>query len=534
MSKLIQTTSPGVYKQFTFIWTLLTAVFLLIALYINWELSIQKSYKDILQVATTLTNNVDRFIEDLFQEVYALPVYEKNFTDCKTGLYPYLERITLNNPKISGLIISNDKKIICSTLPDNEGYISSPTTTRSIIGPFNFKVFDQPVYIIQQKLAHNHIGIIVLASTFKNVLKTSDTNSNAISLYNENNKRILRIERNSNLSDWSFHNNLASKSLLNTSAIHASDNLHSIDEVKIFVSENRQTLFRTIWYSEIAVCILVSLISYLLFIILKSRIAKRYSLLGAMKLAIKNKEFYPEYQPLFDRKSGKYTGAEVLLRWQDDQDKIIMPDFFIQEAESTGIIVPITLQIIEIAFKESRDILTHYPDFHLAFNISALHFTSKTFFTKFNLLMKRYNILPAQVIFEITERDLLDKNNSIFSEKMLGLRKNGFSLAVDDYGTGHASISYLQNFPFNYLKIDKLFIQAIGTKAITESLNDAIISMAKSLNLTIIAEGVETKEQVEYLSENGVRFLQGWYFSKALPIEKLINLIKGATNESQP
>ena len=115
---------------------------------------------------------------------------------------------------------------------------------------------------------------------------------------------------------------------------------------------------------------------------------------------------------------------------------------------------------------------------------------------------------------------------------MQELRQAGFSLAVDDYGTGHASISYLHNFPFNYLKIDKLFIQAIGTKAITESLNDVIISMAKRLDLVIIAEGVETEEQVNYLSENGVRFLQGWYFSKALPIEILTSLLQGEENES--
>ena len=111
------------------------------------------------------------------------------------------------------------------------------------------------------------------------------------------------------------------------------------------------------------------------------------------------------------------------------------------------------------------------------------------------------------------------------------LRQEHFSLAIDDYGTGHASISYLQNFPFNYLKIDKLFIHAIGTNAITESLNDAIIQMAKGLNLTIIAEGVETQEQVEYLVKNGVFYLQGWYFSKAVSIDKIKELIEEKNNE---
>ncbi|BCA95613.1 hypothetical protein TUM19329_19740 [Legionella antarctica] len=312
----------------------------------------------------------------------------------------------------------------------------------------------------------------------------------------------------------------------------AFNKLYSIPGVSVVVFENENTALRYLVYSEILASLIIIMASYLFYLMMKNILAKRYSLLGAMKSAIKNNEFYPEYQPLFDREKGRYTGAEILLRWQDKQNQIIMPDLFIEEAESNGLIVPITLQIIEIAFNQTRNILNSYPYFHLAFNISALHFTDITFFNKFNSLVREYAISPTQIILEITERDLLDKNNNIFFLKMQELRQAGFSLAVDDYGTGHASISYLNNFPFNYLKIDKLFIQAIGTKAITESLNDAIISMAKRLSLAIIAEGVETGEQVNYLSENGVRFFQGWYFSKALSIEKLINLLQGEENES--
>lgn len=114
---------------------------------------------------------------------------------------------------------------------------------------------------------------------------------------------------------------------------------------------------------------------------------------------------------------------------------------------------------------------------------------------------------------------------------MQELRQAGFSLAVDDYGTGHASISYLQHFPFNYLKIDKLFVQAIGSNDIIESLNDAIIQMAKGLNLVTIAEGVETKDQANYLANNGVRLQQGWYYSKGLSIAELTALLKGEKYE---
>lgn len=279
-------------------------------------------------------------------------------------------------------------------------------------------------------------------------------------------------------------------------------------------------------YMQLLIFLLGGLTSFLLYSLVSHHL-RPYSLHRAMELAIKNNEFFPEYQPIYDIYRKAYSGVEVLLRWQDGQDKIIMPDFFIEEAEATGLIVPITLQIAKIAFEEARTILKNNPDFHLAFNLSALHFKSLHFFNQFIQLQNESGITPHQIIFEITERELLNKNDLVFSKSMQTLREAGFALAIDDYGTGHASISYLQHFPFNYLKIDKLFIQAIGTKAITESLNDAIIRMAKELKLVIIAEGVETQAQFDYLLKHEVRYLQGWYFSKAVSMERIHTLLEG-------
>jgi sensor c-di-GMP phosphodiesterase-like protein len=534
MSKFFQHLSPITYKRFTFFWILITFLLLLVALSINWQMSLEKSYRDISETAIKLSNTTDRFIEDLYQEIYTLPIYEKNVSSCQEELAPHLERISLNDPKIAGLTVSNNNKLLCSSLSDTIGLTIVNNQPRSISGPFNLSMFDQPVYLIQQKMGNYYIGIIILSSTIKTILSPSDSSSGAIALYDNLEKKIiLKIEHHPGRSSWIFNNNQGNLSLPSVQSWFALDKLYSINGVSVVVFEDKNTILRNLEYRETWVSLVILIISCLLYFVMKNFITKRYSLLSAMKLAIKNREFYPTYQPLFDKEKKGYSGAEVLLRWQDRQHQIIMPDLFIEEAEANGLIVPITLQIIEIAFNQTKAILNNHPDFHLAFNISALHFTDPTFFNKFNLLMEQHAIPPAQIIFEITERDLLDKNNGVFFDKMQELRQAGFSLAVDDYGTGHASISYLHQFPFNYLKIDKIFIQAIGTKAITESLNDAIISMAKRLNLIIIAEGVETIEQVNYLSENGVRFLQGWYFSKALPIEKLVDLLQGEKNEPQ-
>lgn len=534
MRKLIRTVARIIYKHFILFWVLLTAVILLISLTFNWYLNINKSYEALHDVATTLSNNMDGFIEDLFQDVYTLPVYGKEITDCKTGLFPFMEHISLNNPMISGLIISDQRhKLVCSTLPENETLISGSMHARTISGPFKLSLFDQPVYLIQQKMGHYHIGIVVVSSVMQSVLRASIGVTDTVALHNEYDKKnIIRIEHSTKRPGWILSPDIESISPLNSQSLFATDELQSIDGVMVVVFENHKTLLYNLWYSQISLTILLLFGSYMLYLLIKNLISKRYSLNTAMKLAIKNKEFYPVYQPLFDNNRKSFSGVEVLLRWQDNQDEIIMPDFFIIEAESNGLIVPITLQIIETAFKEFTAILKSDPEFHLAFNLSALHFTNPTFFKEYDRLAEQYKIAPKQVLFEITERDLLDKHDQVFNSKMVELRQAGYSLAVDDYGTGHASISYLQNFPFNYLKIDKLFVQAIGTNAITESLNDAIINMAKQLNLKIIAEGVETEEQFQYLSKNGVRYLQGWYFSKALSIEKLTELIEGMHHDS--
>lgn len=529
MSKLFQRISLLIYKHFKVFWIILTAIVLALVLYINWSFSLNRSYKDISEVATTLSNNVDGLIGDLFQDVYTLPVYGKNFTDCKTDLYSYLEHITLNNPNIAGLTISDSNhQLLCSTLPQNEAIISSTTRARTILGPFKLSLFDQPVYLVQQKMGNYHIGIFVVASVLQNILKTKHKSSNSIALHNQfEKKNILRIEYNEHNNAWILSHRPDERSPVNSQFMFALDKLQSIEGVLVVVFENHKTLLSNLLYSEMLAGLLTLLLSYLLYILLKKAMTKRYSLHGSMKQALKNSEFYPEYQPVYDCKKQTFSGVEVLLRWQDSNDQIIMPDSFIAEAEKTGLIVPITLQIIEVTFKEIQSILSSNPHFHLAINLSGLHFTDPFFFQKFNQLAEHYAVAPEQIIFEITERGLLDKNDLTFTGTMKELRAKGYSLAVDDYGTGHASISYLQHFPFNYLKIDKLFVQAIGTNAITESLNDTIIQMAKDLQLNIIAEGVETKEQVNYLSDHGVQFLQGWYFSKALPIKKLKQLLEG-------
>lgn len=517
-----------IYKYFKTFWVALTLVILTGTLFYNENLISQRQQRILTDETRIIANRVDSFIEDLFQEIYTLPVYGTSFPECNAGLHEYLQHITLNNPRISGLIISDtQQKPVCSTLPVTETLRFAPNTTRSITGPLQLSIYDQPVYLLQQKMGNYYVGIIVLSSALQTVLKSANTTISSLLLYQPKEKRtLLRVHYSANKSLWVLNRNPEKKSPMTSQQPVIIEKLHSMQQIELVCFANQSALFMNLITMQSLIALGVLLASLLVYVLLKGLITRRYSLKTAMKSGIKNNEFFPVFQPIFDHHQQQFRGAEVLLRWQDNQDEIIMPDFFIEEAETNGLIVPITLQIMDQAFRLTKDIMEIRKEFYLSFNISALHFKAPYFFDEFFKLIHQYGITPQQILLEITERDLLNKNDAIFINRMKELRHLGYALAVDDYGTGHASISYLQHFPFSHLKIDKVFIQAIGTKAITESLNGAIIKMANDLDLIIIAEGVESQDQVDYLSANNVRFLQGWYFSKALPINLLTDLLE--------
>ncbi|MBN9228166.1 MULTISPECIES: EAL domain-containing protein [Legionella] len=530
MRKTFRNLTFFVYKQFKLLWISFTIFLLVVFSYINWHNNVTNSFTLVTEASNKLAFKVDHFINDIFQSSYLIPTYKRNNLTCAGDFIPYLQHILRNHPQISELAIRDpEHQIVCSTLPNNKTFLLNKNLQQTIIGPFDSPMFNHPIYAIQKKIGAYQVEIVIMSPILEGTLHIPNSGSRTVTLYDTNKKQeIIRVGE---IKDDSWINKVSFDSSFTSEKIFATTKLSSLDGVILTVTEPNQIVINNLWYNQILLSLDILVLSLFLYFIIRNILNKHYSLHGAIKQALRREQFYPVYQPLFDAKHKVYSGAEVLLRWQDNYDEIIMPDLFIDEAENTGLIVPITLQLIEIAFEESKNILTTQPTFYLSFNICALHFTDNYFFPRFYKLVQHHSISPQQILLEITERYLLDMNNQIYINRMQELRKAGYSLAIDDYGTGHSSISYLQHYPFNYLKIDKLFIHSIGTKAITETLNDAIIQLAKKINLNIIAEGVETKEQLDYLLYNKVRFLQGWYFSKALHVEQLIELLQGEKNE---
>lgn len=236
-----------------------------------------------------------------------------------------------------------------------------------------------------------------------------------------------------------------------------------------------------------------------------------------MSSAIENEEFEVYYQPKFFTESEKLYGAEALVRWKHD-GKIIPPDKFIPIFEKNKFILKLDLYILDKVCKDIKAWKEKYDkEIIVSVNVSRQHFMDEHFLEKYLMVTAKHCINTNNIDLEITESATIEEGIDII-EIMNKMKELGFLISIDDFGTGYSSLSSLQDMPADILKIDKSFVDKIGKTE--KNIVDYIINIAKELKLTTIAEGVETKEQREYLLEKGCDIIQGYYYSKPLPKEE--------------
>ncbi|MUK44092.1 EAL domain-containing protein [Aliivibrio fischeri] len=230
---------------------------------------------------------------------------------------------------------------------------------------------------------------------------------------------------------------------------------------------------------------------------------------------LKKEEFIPYFQPIMDAKTNSCVGAEVLTRWKSSDGDMVSPAIFIPAAERYGLITELTKQIIEKALKGIGPFLSKYSERYISINLSLEDLNDDSIYYLLVQETARYKLLPEQIRIELTERQFIDKECSISS--LNRYKEAGYKIYVDDFGTGYSSLAYLKDLPLDTLKIDKVFVDSLGQKSVTSSVTKHIIDMANTLNLELVAEGVETEEQSQHLQELGVNIMQGWLYSKAIP-----------------
>ncbi|MBX3514069.1 MAG: EAL domain-containing protein [Xanthobacteraceae bacterium] len=248
--------------------------------------------------------------------------------------------------------------------------------------------------------------------------------------------------------------------------------------------------------------------------------------------AIKNGEIVPFFQPTIDIKTGKLVGAEVLARWRRPDGTMVSPANFIPLAERSGLIYPMTQALMRRTVLEVGDAHVDRPHLNVAFNLYAGHFANDSIIQEIQSIFGSSKIRLNQIVLEVTEREPLP--NLDLARDIIGrLQKLGIRVAIDDVGTGHGGLSYLMKLGVDAIKIDKLFIDAINTERYSQTIIETLLELARTMKMEVIAEGVESFDQVEYLQRKGVNQAQGYVFAPALPASSYIALIE-ATDTSAP
>jgi sensor c-di-GMP phosphodiesterase-like protein len=258
-----------------------------------------------------------------------------------------------------------------------------------------------------------------------------------------------------------------------------------------------------------------------------SFIRQRSGLDHDLRQGIRRGELRLEYQPIVELRSGRCVAAEALLRWQHPAHGHVRPDVFIPLAEETGLIGPLTEWVVRHVLLEQAPLLRRSPELRLSINCASSLLVSR----ELEAILRRAvpQELAPSLVLEVTESVFFGQDAAATRESMSRLRHSGFRFALDDFGAGYSGLGYLQRFDFEFLKIDRSFVQAIGSgAAATTVIFDTLVDLARKLDLVTVAEGVETDQQRRYIDRRGIALAQGWLFATPMPVAEFESFLAQA------
>ncbi len=245
--------------------------------------------------------------------------------------------------------------------------------------------------------------------------------------------------------------------------------------------------------------------------------------------ALRKRQFEPYVQPIVDLATGRCAGAEILMRWAHPERGILAPGEFIEEAERCGLILGMSDLVMARAAHRLAPLAAAYPELYFSFNITSGQLRQPHFSHQLSALFHAQTLPQEQVLLELTEREFVDASGV---QTLQTLRNQGWRIAIDDFGTGQSSLASLEQLPIDRIKIDRAFVSTIGEGTLNRPVLDAIISLGQQLNVRLIAEGIETRAQWDYLAGRGVQYAQGFLMAKPMSIEAFADWISAQTSSA--
>jgi sensor c-di-GMP phosphodiesterase-like protein len=248
--------------------------------------------------------------------------------------------------------------------------------------------------------------------------------------------------------------------------------------------------------------------------------------------AIRDGELVPYYQPIVDLTTARVVSAEVLVRWRKPDGTLVSPAQFIPLAESSGLIVELTRSLMRRVCAEAGGAIGARPDFRIGFNLSAQHFLDEQVVEDVRTIFTASPVALSQVLLEVTERQALD-NLTMARRVIASLQQLGVHVGIDDLGTGHSGLSYMLKLGVDFIKIDKMFVDALDIERHSATIIETLVGLARDMHMDIIAEGVETFEQAQNLRDRGIRKAQGYAFAPPLPGSSFLQLLAAAGPDAE-
>ncbi|WP_342322612.1 EAL domain-containing protein [Kosakonia sp. BYX6] len=423
--------------------------------------------------------------------------------------------IVRSSQYVADLIYARGNDFLCSSvITPAQSYAISPADYKRSPDIAVYYYRDTPFYA-GYKMVYMQQGnyvAVINPLTYSDV--TSDDSQLAYGVYDTISGEFFSVSQHAQLATLAKLTNRTDFTFRQGDRFYAI--VHSTTRpIAIIVSTSSERYYQAL-YHQAMLALPLGMICSVLILLMWSRTRQEFNSPRRMlHRALVRRQLCLHYQPIIDIKNGTCVGAEALLRWPGFNGQVMSPAEFIPLAEKEGMIERITDYVVDEVFSDLGDFLAVVPNLYISINLSAADFHSSRLISMIANKAKMHAVRAEQIKIEVTERGFIDVPKT--TPVIQAFRQAGYEVAIDDFGTGYSNLHNLYSLNVDILKIDKSFIDTLTTNSTSHLIAEHIIEMAQSLRLKIIAEGVETAEQVTWLLKRGVQFCQGWHFAKALP-----------------